>query len=95
MHDECFSEAPLKPRCLQFSEAFSSPSHLVRKLSPEASSKLVPPLTRAFLSMLGRRERQHLQMDIILGNNQQFNGDVVHNLQVTDDICGDFTTNAF
>ena len=90
MHDELFSEAPLKPRCLQFSEAPSSPGNLVRKLSPEAPSKLVPPLTRAFLSMLGRRARLHLQMDVVRCKNQQLNGNVVHELQVPLDICGDF-----
>ena len=56
----------------------------------EAPSKLVPPLTKAFLSMWGRRARLHLQKDIVRGKNQQLNGDVVHELQVPLDICGDF-----
>ena len=86
-----FSEAPLKPRCLQFSEAPSSPSRHVRKLNPEAPSKLFPPLKRAFLSMLGRRARLQLQMDVVRRKNQQLNGDVVHELQVPLVICGDFT----
>ena len=41
MHDECFSEAPLKPRCLQFSEALSSHCIDERKPSPEAPTRLV------------------------------------------------------
>jgi hypothetical protein len=32
-----------------------------------------------------------LQMDIVRGKNQQLNGDVVHELQVPHDICGDLT----
>ena len=90
MHEECFSEAPLKPRCLQFSEAPSLPSIYERKSSPEAPSKLVTQLSKAFLCMLGRRARLHLQMDVIRRKNQQLNGDVVHELQVPLDICSDF-----
>ena len=80
----------MKPRCLQFSEAPSSHGIDERKPSPEAPSKLIQPLTKAFLCMLERRARLHLQMDVIRRKNQQLNGDVVHELQVSLDICSDF-----
>jgi hypothetical protein len=77
---ECFSEAPLKPRCLHFPEAASSPSKHVLRSNPEASNRLLLPLTRAFLCMLGRRARLHLQMEMIRIMNQQLNGSVTHEL---------------
>ncbi len=58
--DECFSEAPLKPRRLSFSVSQPSHEHLKEMKGPEAPSELVAALAKVFVIMVGRRARVDL-----------------------------------
>jgi hypothetical protein len=91
MDDGCFSEAPLKPRRLHFSEAFSSQGDAEELKRPEVPSKLVEGLAKAFLLMVGRRARLDLQMQVTKAKVDQLNGDEGGELVIPPDICGDFT----
>jgi hypothetical protein len=57
---ECFSEAPLKPRRLNFSESPSSHNHLEGNKKEEAPNKLFEVLGKAFLIMFEQRARLQL-----------------------------------
>jgi hypothetical protein len=89
--DDCFSEAPLVPRRLSFSQA--QPSHGLQEemKGPEAPSKLVEGLAKAFLLMVGRRARLDLRMQVTKARVDQLNGHEGGELVVPPDICGDFT----
>ena len=56
-----FSETPLLPRCLHFSESESSHNQQEEEHQQEAPSKLSQALKRAFLSMQGKKARMNLQ----------------------------------
>jgi hypothetical protein len=91
MVDDCFSEAPLAPRRLSFSQA--QPSHGLQEeiKGPEAPSKLFEGLAKAFLLMVGRRARLDLRMEVTKARVDQLNGHEGGQLVVPPDICGDFT----
>ena len=59
---ECFSEAPLRPRRLNFSESPFSHNKLEEKKKEEAPNKLIEVLAKAFLIMFGKEARLELQM---------------------------------
>ena len=59
---ECFSEAPLKPRRLNFSESPSSHNYLDENKKKETPNKLFEVLGKAFLIMFERRARLELLM---------------------------------
>ena len=59
---ECFSEAPLKPRRLNFSESPSSKDLQEKNKKEEAPNKLFEVLGKAFLIMFERRARLELLM---------------------------------
>jgi hypothetical protein len=90
--DDCFSEAPLIPRRLSFSQA--QPSHGLQEemKAPEAPSKLVEELAKAFLLMVGRRARLDLRIQVTKARVDQLNGHEGGELIIPLDICGDFTT---
>jgi hypothetical protein len=48
-------------------------------------------LSRAFLTMLGKRARFDLQMQVTKAKVNELNGDKCGELLIPDDICGDFT----
>ena len=73
---ECFSEAPLKPRCLNFSESPSSLYQVEENKKEEAPIKLIEDLSKAFLIMLGKRARLDLQMQVTKAKVDQLNGDL-------------------
>ena len=88
---ECFSEAPLKPRRLNFSESPSSHNYLEENQKEEAPSKLFEVLGKAFLIMFERRARLELLMQFTKAKVDQLNGDDDGQLIIPHDICGDFT----
>ena len=57
----------------------------------EAPNKLVAGLAKAFLSMVGRRARLDLQMQVAKAKVDHLNGDEGGELVIPHDICGDFT----
>ena len=59
---ECFSDAPLKPRRLNFSELPSSHNHLEENKKAEAPNKLFEVLGKAFLIMFEQKARLELLM---------------------------------
>jgi hypothetical protein len=59
---ECFLEAPLKPRRLNFSESPSSQNHQEKNKKEEAPNKLIEVLGKAFLIMFEKRARLELLM---------------------------------
>jgi hypothetical protein len=59
---ECFSDAPLKPRRLNFSESSSLHNHLEKNKKEEAPNKLFEVLGKAFLIMFEQRARLELLM---------------------------------
>jgi len=59
---ECFSEAPLKPRRLHFTESPSSHNYLEENKKEEAPNKLIEVLGKAFLIMFEKRARLELLM---------------------------------
>ena len=89
--DECFSEAPLKPRRLSFSESKPSDIRLNEKKRAEAPTKLVAALAKVFVIMVGRRARQELRMQVTKSKVDELNGDHGGELLIAPDICGDFT----
>jgi hypothetical protein len=91
MHDECFSEAPLKPRCLNFSETPSSQCQLEENKMKEAPNKLVLSLSKAFLTMIGQKARFDLQMQVTKAKIEVLNGNESGELIVPHDISCDFT----
>lgn len=58
---KCFSETPLLPRCLHFSESESSHNQQEEDHQQEAPNKLSQALARVFICMLGRKARLDLQ----------------------------------
>jgi hypothetical protein len=54
LQDECFSVKSLMPRRLNFSEPASTHALHETKTNPDANSRLVLPLTKAFICMLER-----------------------------------------
>ena len=73
--DECFSEAPLKPRRLSFSESTPSDVRLNEMIRAEAPTKLVAALAEVFVIMVGRRARQELRMQVTKSKVNELNGD--------------------
>ena len=61
---DSFSEAPMVPRRLQFSTSPPSLDLTEERNRNEAQNKLALLLGNAFLSMLGRRARLDLQMQV-------------------------------
>ena len=91
MLDECFSEAPLKPRCLNFSESPSSHCQHEENKMKEAPTKLLQSLSKAFLTMIGQKARFDLQMQVTKAKVEALNGDAGGELIVPHDISGDLT----
>jgi hypothetical protein len=89
--DDCFSEGPLMPRRLSFSQSQASQELQEETKRPEAPSKLFTTLGKAFVSMLGRRARLDLRMQLTKAKVDQLNGDDGGELVIPPDICGDFT----
>ena len=88
---ECFSEAPLKPRRLNFSESPSSHNYLEENKKEEAPKKLFEVLGKAFLIMFEWRARLELLMQFTKTKVDQLNGDDCGKLIIPHFICGDFT----
>jgi hypothetical protein len=76
IQDKCFSEVPLKPRCLHFSESPSSLYQVEENKKEEAPSILHEGLRKAFLTMLGKRARLDLHMQVTKAKVDQLNGDL-------------------
>ena len=57
----------------------------------EATNKLVAGLAKAFLSMVGRKARLDLQMQVAKAKVYHLKGDEGGELVIPHDICGDFT----
>jgi hypothetical protein len=89
--DDCFSEGPLIPRRLSFSQSQASQGLQEETKRPEAPSKLLTSLGKAFISILGRRARLDLRMQLTKAKVDQLNGDDGGELVIPPDICGDFT----
>jgi hypothetical protein len=58
---------------------------------PEARSKLIEGLAKAFLIIIGRRARLDLQMQVVKTKVDLLNGDEGGVLVIPPDICGDLT----
>jgi hypothetical protein len=65
---ECFLEAPLKPRRLNFSESPSSKNHQEKNKKQEIPNKLIEVLGKAFLIMFEKRARLELLMQFTKAN---------------------------
>ena len=88
---ECFSEAPLNPRCLNFSESPSQQIFQEKNKEEKAPNKLIEVLGKAFLIMFEKRARLELLMQFTKAKVDQLNGDDGGQLIIPHDICGDFT----
>ena len=72
---ECFSEAPLKPRRLNFSESPSYQNHHEINKEEEAPNKLIEVLVKAFLIMFEKWARLELLMQFTKAKVDKLNGD--------------------
>ena len=61
INSKCFSETPLLPRYLHFSESESSLNQQEEDYQQEAPNKLLLALAKAFVCMVGRKARLDLQ----------------------------------